>query len=66
MLLLNLEAQRKAQNELDGVLGGKRLPDFDDRESLPYFEAVFQETMRWHPTAPLGTLEFSQWPCQRG
>ncbi|EKM48707.1 uncharacterized protein PHACADRAFT_108423 [Phanerochaete carnosa HHB-10118-sp] len=54
MLLLHPEVQRKAQDELDGVLGGKRLPDFNDRESLPYLEAVIQETVRWHPNAQLG------------
>ncbi|EKM54607.1 uncharacterized protein PHACADRAFT_210407 [Phanerochaete carnosa HHB-10118-sp] len=54
VLFLHPKVQRKVHYELDRVLGGKRLPDFDDHESLPYLDAVIQETMRWHPTAPLG------------
>ncbi|KAI1790771.1 cytochrome P450 [Ganoderma leucocontextum] len=34
--------------------GPKRLPDFDDRENLPYIEAIFQEVLRWRPVVPLG------------
>lgn len=64
ILLLHPEVRRKVQDELDRVLGGKRLPDFDDRESLPYLEAVIQEAMRWHPPGQLGELEFSLWPCR--
>ncbi|EKM54592.1 uncharacterized protein PHACADRAFT_258552 [Phanerochaete carnosa HHB-10118-sp] len=54
ILLFHPEVQRKAQEELDRVVGGGRLPDFGDRESLPYLEAVIQETTRWHPTTQLG------------
>ncbi|EKM54589.1 uncharacterized protein PHACADRAFT_146690 [Phanerochaete carnosa HHB-10118-sp] len=54
VLYLYPKAQRKAQNELDKVLGGKRLPDFEDRESLPELEAILQETARWRPTTAFG------------
>ena len=37
---------RKAQEEMDGVVGNDRLPDFSDRESLPYLNAVFEEMLR--------------------
>ncbi|KAH9476135.1 Cytochrome P450 monooxygenase COX2 [Psilocybe cubensis] len=47
------EVQKKAQTELDAVLGGKRLPDFDDRPSLPYINAMVKESMRWHQVVPL-------------
>lgn len=47
------EYQRKAQAELDRVLGD-RLPDFADQESLPYVEAILRETYRRYPVAPLG------------
>ncbi|OBT97320.1 hypothetical protein VE01_04690 [Pseudogymnoascus verrucosus] len=41
---------KKARQELDSVLGdAKRLPDFDDWESLPYIRAVMKETLRWRP-----------------
>ncbi|QQK45224.1 Cytochrome P450, E-class, group I [Penicillium digitatum] len=47
------EAQRKAQQELDTVLGGNRLPQFQDRENLPYVDALVKEVFRWHPVAPM-------------
>lgn len=47
------DVQKKAQAELDKVLGG-RLPDFDDRDSLPYINAVAKESLRWQPVGPLG------------
>ncbi|EKM55769.1 uncharacterized protein PHACADRAFT_195821 [Phanerochaete carnosa HHB-10118-sp] len=53
-MLTNPDVQRKAQEELDRVVGDGRLPDFTDRDSLPYVECVVKETMRWHPVAPLG------------
>ncbi|TBU28432.1 cytochrome P450 [Dichomitus squalens] len=44
---------RKAQKELDEVVGPTRLPDFADRESLPYLNAVVEEVYRWNPGLPL-------------
>ncbi|KAJ3488109.1 hypothetical protein NLI96_g3080 [Meripilus lineatus] len=52
-MLRHPEVQKKAQEEIESVLGKDRLPDFSDRASLPYVEAVLQETMRWHPPSPL-------------
>lgn len=48
------EVQRKAQEEIDNVVGTRRLPSFDDREKLPYVDAIVKEVLRWHPVAPLG------------
>ena len=48
-----LEVQKRAQAEIDAVVGTERLPDFGDRSSLPYIEAVYRETLRWHPVTPL-------------
>ncbi|EJD46792.1 cytochrome P450, partial [Auricularia subglabra TFB-10046 SS5] len=45
------EYQRKAQEELDRVLG-ERLPDFGDEASLPYTEAIIRETYRLFPVTP--------------
>jgi len=53
-MLLFPEAQRKAQEELDMVLGDSRLPEFEDRAALPYIVAVYKETLRWHPLLPSG------------
>ena len=40
------EVQVKAQKELDSVIGRDRLPDFSDRESLPYINAILKELLR--------------------
>lgn len=48
------DIQKRAQAEIDSVVGPDRLPSFADRESLPYVEAVVKEVFRWNPVAPLG------------
>ncbi|KAH8980773.1 cytochrome P450 [Lactarius hatsudake] len=48
------EVQRAAHAEIDAVLGDSRLPDFSDKDKLPYVSAVLKEVLRWHPVAPLG------------
>jgi len=48
------EVQKKAQAQLDGVIGPNRLPDFDDIAKLPYIKAVAMETTRWMPVVPFG------------
>ena len=50
----HLEVQRIAQKEIDRVVGNDRLPDFADRASLPYVEAVYHEVLRHSPPLPLG------------
>ena len=49
------EVQRKAQEELDSVVGTERLPSFKDMDRLPYVCALVSEVMRWWPVARLGT-----------
>ena len=48
------EVQRKAQAELDRVVGHSRLPEFSDLQSLVYVRAVILEALRWMPAVPLG------------
>jgi len=48
------DMQKKAQNEIDTVIGTHRLPDFEDRPLLPFIEALYREVMRWKPVLPLG------------
>ena len=48
------EAQKRAQAELDIVVGRDRLPTLADRPNLPYVEALVSEVMRWVPVAPMG------------
>uniref|UniRef100_A0A0D2YBU3 O-methylsterigmatocystin oxidoreductase n=1 Tax=Fusarium oxysporum (strain Fo5176) TaxID=660025 RepID=A0A0D2YBU3_FUSOF len=45
---------KKAQEEIDGVIGNERLPNCSDRQSLPYVNAIVKEVLRWHPVAPMG------------
>jgi len=47
------EAQRKAQDEIERVVGRDRLPTFEDRASLPYTDAIFREVLRLWPPTPL-------------
>ncbi|KAF8132785.1 cytochrome P450 [Boletus edulis] len=47
------DVMKKAQQELDSVVGTSRLPTFADRPSLPYVEALFTELLRWHTPGPL-------------
>ena len=53
-ITINQEFQRRAQAELDAVVGPNRLPDFGDYESLPCCRAIVLEAMRWMPVVPLG------------
>jgi cytochrome P450 len=48
------EVQKKAQAEIDAVVGPDRLPEFEDRPSLPYINAVIKELLRWNLVTPLG------------
>ncbi|KAI6785041.1 uncharacterized protein J7T54_008135 [Emericellopsis cladophorae] len=48
------DVQRKAQGEIDRVVGTSRLPSFQDRGELPYVNAIVKEAFRWWPIAPMG------------
>ncbi|EJD42955.1 cytochrome P450 [Auricularia subglabra TFB-10046 SS5] len=52
-MVLHPETQAAAQAELDRVLGG-RLPEFADRDTLPYVNAILLEVIRLYPVLPLG------------
>ncbi|KAI9449499.1 cytochrome P450 [Lactarius psammicola] len=47
------EAQKKAQEEIDTVVGAHRLPTIDDRDRLPYVNGLLKEVLRWGPATPL-------------
>ncbi|EGN97749.1 hypothetical protein SERLA73DRAFT_111085 [Serpula lacrymans var. lacrymans S7.3] len=53
-MVLYPKVQERAQAEIDSVVDKHRLPNFEDRNSLPYVEAVLRETHRWRPVVPLG------------
>ncbi|KAK9712229.1 Cytochrome P450 [Popillia japonica] len=45
-LLLNPEVQKKAQAEIDAVVGRERLPTLHDRPNMPYMEGIVYESIR--------------------
>jgi len=53
-MVLHPAAQRKAQEEIDTVVGQDRLPTFAQRASLPYVESLFKEALRLSVPVPLG------------
>ena len=53
-MLVNPEVQRKAQEELDRVVGRHRLPGDADMSDLPYIIAIVKETLRLYPNGPMG------------
>ncbi|KAH9058135.1 cytochrome P450 [Lactarius vividus] len=48
------DVQRRAQAELDSVVGRTRIPTFSDFQRLPYIRAMVKEMLRWRPMDPLG------------
>ncbi|KAF9534613.1 putative monooxygenase [Crepidotus variabilis] len=52
-MILHPEVQRKAQLELDAVVGTDRLPQIIDRPNLPYVRSIVAETFRFMPAIPL-------------
>lgn len=48
------DVQKRAQEEIDRVVGHSRLPSFPDKHNLPYVNAILQEALRWHTLAPMG------------
>ncbi|KAF9238522.1 cytochrome P450 [Melanogaster broomeanus] len=53
-MVLYPEVQAKAHTEIDSVVGPSRLPDYNDRSSLPYLNNILLELLRWNPVVPLG------------
>jgi cytochrome P450 len=49
------DVMRKAQAQLDEVVGSDRIPTLDDWDRLPYLRALVKELMRWRTTGPLGS-----------
>ena len=62
MLALHPEAQQRAQEEIDRVVGFGRLPDFEDRPHLVYVTALIKEVLRLHPVLPIGRYPLSSIP----
>lgn len=53
-LLLYPDAAKRAQQEIDNIVGSDRLPGFEDLLQMPYMDALMKEVLRWQPVTPLG------------
>lgn len=45
-MTIHPEIVKKAQAELDLVVGDSRLPELSDRDSLPYIDCIVKEVLR--------------------
>ncbi|EXJ63368.1 uncharacterized protein A1O5_11689 [Cladophialophora psammophila CBS 110553] len=54
LILANPEWAKKAQKQIDGVIGEDRAPTLADLEKLPIVNAIIKETLRLKPIAPVG------------
>lgn len=48
------DVAKKAQEEIDSVVGSDRLPSYADRECMPYVDALVKEVFRWNTVVPTG------------
>jgi len=51
-LVLSPESMKRAQAELDSVVGRDRMVQESDLPNLPYVKAIAKETLRLHPPVP--------------
>lgn len=56
-MTLQKSAQKKAQQEIDTVIGNNRFPNLQDREHLPYVNAMLTEVLRFYTFMPVGRLK---------
>ncbi|KAJ9649238.1 hypothetical protein H2201_004246 [Coniosporium apollinis] len=50
------EVEKRAQQEIDRVVGPNRLPTMDDEPNLQYIRGCVKESLRWMPTTILGAV----------
>ncbi|KAK7446344.1 hypothetical protein VKT23_014550 [Stygiomarasmius scandens] len=48
------DVMRKAQAQIDQVVGRDRLPTIADFDNLHYIRAIVKEILRWRPVGPIG------------
>lgn len=53
-MVLYPKVLKRAQEEIDDVVGRKRMPNYEDQSNLPYVDAIVKEVLRWRPVTPLG------------
>ncbi|KAL2845876.1 cytochrome P450 [Aspergillus pseudoustus] len=65
-MCLNPKAQKRAQEEIDRVVGPNRLPNDEDAANLPYVQQVIQEAQRWITAVPLSLPRAANAPVHWG
>ncbi|KAI5118229.1 hypothetical protein M0805_000725 [Coniferiporia weirii] len=58
-MVLYPDVYKKAQAEIDTVIGRINLPLLSDRKRLPYIEAIEKESLRWNNVVPMGVPHVS-------
>lgn len=53
-MVLFPEVQKRAQEDIDRIVGPDRMPNMDDEPKLQYIRGCVKETLRWMPTTILG------------
>lgn len=48
---------RRGHMGIDAVVGTNRFPEFNDRPSLSYIDAILHESLRWRPVSPTSACE---------
>ncbi|KAJ7524078.1 hypothetical protein O6H91_18G076700 [Diphasiastrum complanatum] len=62
-LIASPHTLRKAQQEIDNVVGTERLMEESDIDKLPYLQAVVKETLRLHPPVPITNPHLNEAPA---
>ncbi|KAJ9202740.1 hypothetical protein DTO166G4_7308 [Paecilomyces variotii] len=55
-MVLFPEVQKRAQEEIDSVVGDSRLPTMEDEPKMQYIRGCVKESLRWMPVTPLGAV----------
>ncbi|EHY61263.1 hypothetical protein HRR90_009033 [Exophiala dermatitidis] len=58
-MTLNPQVFKKAQEEIDRVVGDDRLPTWEDEPNLPYIRAIIKELLRTRPPNKFGIQHYT-------
>ena len=47
MAVVHPRIAKRAQQEIDAVTQGERMPTFDDWKDVPYIDCIIRELWRW-------------------
>ena len=60
-MTLHPAVQKRAQQEIDEIIGRNRLPNIDDfqKGEMKYINAIIREVLRWGVVGPVGEYSMS-------